>query len=193
MNIYDIYEEVLSNKRKRFPNKFWANENSKENGILLLRYIVKKNKLTEKEIQDINLNKLTKDFKLTGLYQLYNKKLLCLLKDSFPNIKFVNYYEKEEYKKRRSEITKNFSPEQWNRIKHGIKHNRYSQEYAEKLSKQKQGELNYSAKLKTEQVIEIRKKWSTGNYSTQSLGNLYGVKRQTIADIVYCRTWKHLL
>lgn len=191
--IYEIYEDVLNNKRKRFPLGFWTKEDSKENGILLLKYIVAKNKLNKKQIQDISVNKLTMEFKLRGLYDLYNKNLLCLLKDCFPNIEFIKYYEKKEYKQRHSETIKNLSPEKWDRIRYGIRNNRYTKEYGEKLSKQKQGELNYSAKLKEEQVIDIRRKWETGNYTTTTLGELYNVKRQTIADIVYNRTWKHLL
>lgn len=193
MDLYNIYEDVLSGKRKRFPCKFWDNGNSKEDGLNLLRYIVKKHQLTTEQIQEINLKQLTQDFKLSGLYRIYNKNLINLLSDGFPDIDFIEYYYRESYKKKRSDTAKKFSPETWARIKHGIRHNRYNEEYARKLSETKQGELNYSAKLKSSQVIEIRKKWETGNYSTEALGNMYGVKRQTIADVVYNRTWKHLL
>lgn len=192
-NIYEIYENVLNNKLKRFPSGFWKNKNSRQNGIMLLRYIVKKLELTDYQIQEINVEQLTLDFKLRGLYLLYDNDLMSILEDSFPNLKFTKYYYRESYRNKQSKIIKNLSKEKWENIKNGIRNNRYTPEYGEKLSKLKRGELNYLAKLKSSQVIEIRQKWKTGNYTTTSLGNIYGVKRQTIADIVYERTWKHLL
>jgi len=74
----------------------------------------------------------------------------------------------------------------------GIREKRYCKEYAKKLSDGKLGELNPQHKLKTEQVIEIKKLWNIGTYTTTSLGESFGVKRQTIADIVYGRTWKQV-
>jgi len=68
----------------------------------------------------------------------------------------------------------------------------YSREYLKKLSNKKIGELNPSHKLTIENVIEIKKLWSLGDYTTTSLGKKFNISRQSIADIVYGRTWKHL-
>lgn len=70
--------------------------------------------------------------------------------------------------------------------------NNYSKEYLKKLSDTKLGELNPQHKLNVGKVIEIKKLWSYGFYTTASLGEKFGIKRQTIADIVYGRTWKQV-
>lgn len=54
------------------------------------------------------------------------------------------------------------------------------------------GEKNPQSKLKRNEVIEIRKKYATGKYTTQQLGDEYGVTRHSIGDIVKFRKWKHV-
>ena len=49
------------------------------------------------------------------------------------------------------------------------------------------GELNHAHKLTTEQVIEIRYKYSTGEYSYNQLAREYGVSKTNIINIVYMR------
>jgi len=68
----------------------------------------------------------------------------------------------------------------------------YSEEYLKKLSITKTGELNPSHKLTVEQVKEVKRLWKLGIYTTASLGAEFNISRQSIADIVYGRTWKHL-
>lgn len=48
------------------------------------------------------------------------------------------------------------------------------------------------AKLNDKQVIEIRKKYSTGSYTFKSLSEQYPVSAQMISDIVKRKNWTHL-
>lgn len=52
------------------------------------------------------------------------------------------------------------------------------------------GEVHCHAKLRAEQVIDIRRTYEGGGHSQQSLADIYGVKRTTIQSIVNGRTWK---
>jgi len=54
------------------------------------------------------------------------------------------------------------------------------------------GEKNPSAKLTINQVIEIREKYTSGNYSYSDLGKEYGVDRMHIGSIIRRKTWKHI-
>ncbi|PLR99567.1 hypothetical protein [Bacillus sp. T33-2] len=85
-------------------------------------------------------------------------------------------------------------------ILYGIRNNRYTPEYAAKLSASQTGSKNNQAKLTDEQVIQIRQEYSLAlqegyaKFETQRiLAKKYGVKRPTISDIVLCKTWKHIL
>lgn len=60
------------------------------------------------------------------------------------------------------------------------------------LSDRKLGEKNPRSILTTDKVLQIKKLWSTGNYTPTILGAKFGVARQTITDIVKGRTWKHI-
>lgn len=55
------------------------------------------------------------------------------------------------------------------------------------------GERAANAKLKEDQVIEIRRSWEAGELSQHALARKYGVTLTTINSIVNCRTWRHLL
>jgi hypothetical protein len=98
----------------------------------------------------------------------------------------------DETKRKISEAQKNLSDEKRERINYGIRNNRYSEAYAQKLSFSKIGETNPQSKLTEDKVIKIKELWNTGYYSTTVLGGKFGVSRQSIADIVYGRTWKYL-
>lgn len=56
----------------------------------------------------------------------------------------------------------------------------------------KPGELNAAHKLKDNQVVEIRNKYASGNYSLKNISKEYGVYYTTIHKIVKHLTWKHL-
>lgn len=190
-DIYEIYNDVYNKRRKRFPNGFFTDKNGKETGIKLLQYIVNELKMTETEIQNISSIELNSVFKLDGLYRMYDYNLLQILKDAFPEIKFIEYYNREPYREMHSKITKNLSEEKWNNIKNGIRTNRYTEEYGKKLSDSQLGELNSSAKLKNEDIPKIRLMRTQG-HSAIEIGGSFGVSRQTINDIIAGRTWKHL-
>lgn len=55
------------------------------------------------------------------------------------------------------------------------------------------GEKAGCAKLKTRQVIKIRKTYVRGKISQQKLADRYGVSRGLIGHIVRGRSWRHLL
>lgn len=55
------------------------------------------------------------------------------------------------------------------------------------------GELSSSAKLTNQQAIEIRNLWASGNYRIVDLERLFNVSSRIIIDVVYNRTFRHLL
>jgi hypothetical protein len=54
------------------------------------------------------------------------------------------------------------------------------------------GENQHSAKLNTAAVLEIRKLWATGKFTTVALGEMYGVNNSTIGRVVRRETWTHI-
>ncbi len=54
------------------------------------------------------------------------------------------------------------------------------------------GERNPSCKLTEKQVIEIREKYETGNFTMKQLGDIYGVDAGHINNIQKRKTWKHI-
>jgi hypothetical protein len=65
--------------------------------------------------------------------------------------------------------------------------------YKSGLKRKKQGELNGCSKLTENEVINIRKEFSTGKYTHAELGKIYNTSRENIGDIVRGQRWKHLL
>ena len=51
------------------------------------------------------------------------------------------------------------------------------------------GEKNGHAKLVKEQVLEIKKKYNTGRYTQQQLGDEYGVLQSSISSIIKGVNW----
>ena len=58
-------------------------------------------------------------------------------------------------------------------------------------SGEKSGVFLYS-KLKKKDVLEIRSKYLTGNYSYKELGKMFGVDKTQIGGIVRRKHWKHI-
>jgi uncharacterized membrane protein len=48
------------------------------------------------------------------------------------------------------------------------------------------------AKLRAEDVIEIREKYNTDKFTYKNLSKIYKVSKGTIGDIVKYRSWKHI-
>lgn len=67
-----------------------------------------------------------------------------------------------------------------------------NKDYLNKLSKANRGENAKNHKVTEDDVREIKRLWETGAYSTTALADKYPISRQSVADIVYGRTWKHL-
>lgn len=59
-------------------------------------------------------------------------------------------------------------------------------------NRQPRGEDQGSAKLTTEQVREIRRRYALGGISQQALGNEYGINQRTVSKIVRQSAWKHI-
>jgi predicted XRE-type DNA-binding protein len=54
------------------------------------------------------------------------------------------------------------------------------------------GEKAGRAKLKTNEVIQIRELYSTGKYTQWDLSDLFGVERSVISRVTASKTWRHL-
>lgn len=54
------------------------------------------------------------------------------------------------------------------------------------------GEKHPRAKLTESDVVEIRKLYSTGEYSQQDLAKVYGINRANISTVVRNTSWKHV-
>jgi hypothetical protein len=54
------------------------------------------------------------------------------------------------------------------------------------------GEIHGHAKLTEIEVLEIRDKYATNNYTQQQLGDEYNVSHVHISDIINKKKWKHI-
>lgn len=61
------------------------------------------------------------------------------------------------------------------------------------LKTPKKGEENNKSKLKENDVREIRKLFSTGNYSKSELGRMFGVTASAVYYIIKNKTWKDVV
>lgn len=193
-NPIDIYKDILNGKRLRFPKNFW-DDKGKEKSDIIFKYLIEE--ILEWDSNELieNFNyEIVSNYKLTSPYcNYYNRSLGNLINSIYPDLlKGGRIPVSEDTCKKISIAQLNLSKEKRENIIIGIRENRYCEEYAKKLSETKIGESNPNHKLKAEQVIKIRNLWVTGNYSCIKLQDMFGVKRQTISDIVYNRTWKHL-
>lgn len=190
----EVYKSILRGESKRFPKNFWV-DGGKEKFVLIVRYLIEEVMgLTEKEALETVRGETMIRYKLGTPYNLfYHRGIRRILEDVYQKkLEGERLPHTEATKAKLSERQKNLTPEKRENKRRGMRENRYCEEYAEKLSVTKEGEKNPQHKLKKEQVQEIKALWGKGNYTTTTLGLKYGVGRQTIADIVYGRTWKHL-
>jgi hypothetical protein len=56
----------------------------------------------------------------------------------------------------------------------------------------KPGEANPGAKLTTEQVMEIRRAYASGEANQRQLGDRYGVSQVKISQIILRKSWAHI-
>lgn len=64
--------------------------------------------------------------------------------------------------------------------------------YANGLMNPPKGEKHHNHKLKTKEVIKIRKLYSKNRMSMIKISKLYNVNRKTISKIINRLTWKHV-
>lgn len=188
------YKEILNGTRKRFTRNTWKS-NQEEKAKIVMKYLFEEILKwdTDKIMSDLNYEIISK-YKLTTIYDtVYNSSVGNIIKLVYPNV--LTSKKIPVSKKTRMKLSiahKNLSKEKRDNILKGMRENRYCKEYAKKLSDTKLGELNPQHKLKAEQVRKIKIMWKAGNHTCSTLGDMFGVKRQTIADIVYDRTWKNV-
>jgi len=56
----------------------------------------------------------------------------------------------------------------------------------------RKGSSHFNSKLNKEIVMEIRKLYRTGNYSSRDLGKMFNIAYQTAWGIATRKTWKHV-
>lgn len=98
----------------------------------------------------------------------------------------------EETRRKLSLANRKLSEQSRANILYGIRHNRYTPEYAKKLSDTKLGEINPQAILTADDVREIRRLYRPYKCSQYKLAEMYGVGRSTIQDIIERKTWAHI-
>jgi hypothetical protein len=54
------------------------------------------------------------------------------------------------------------------------------------------GENHICAKITNEDVYKIRRLSENENLTRKEIGNMFGLSRQAVTDIIYRRTWKHI-
>lgn len=60
------------------------------------------------------------------------------------------------------------------------------------LGKHHAGENHYKAKLTCDQVLEIRRLFSTGKYSKAEIGRMFGIDKDHAINIINNKSWKTL-
>ncbi len=193
-NAIEIYKEILQRKRLRFPKFFFENK-GEEKANAIFRYLFEQELQWNKEQVIDKLDYfIIKKYKLTSIFnRFYKHKIGFLIRSIYPNsFKGKRRPMQKITKEKISLAQKNLSPEKRQNITNGRREIGSCEQYIKKLSDTKSGELNPQHKLKAEQVIEIKRLWATNIYTTASLGEMFNISRQSIADIVYGRTWKHI-
>jgi hypothetical protein len=56
-----------------------------------------------------------------------------------------------------------------------------------------QGEANGTTVLSEDEVVEVRQRYLTGNYSYGDLAAKFGVRKSTIQMVLNCMNWRWLL
>lgn len=54
------------------------------------------------------------------------------------------------------------------------------------------GERNHNAKITSDQVLEIRSLYHTGNFSQCELAARFGIRQPQVSAIILLRSWSHL-
>jgi len=98
----------------------------------------------------------------------------------------------DETKKKMSKTKKNMSAEIKKKMSKAHKGLKAGVETKKKMSKSRKGEGNFNTKLAESQILEIRAKYATGNYTKVRLANEYGVNGTNIYYIVNCKSWRHI-
>lgn len=73
-----------------------------------------------------------------------------------------------------------------------LKNRPISAEIKDIISKNCRGEKQWNAKFSDADILEIRKKWDNKEASQSELAKQYGVKRNTINQIVNRKRWTHI-
>lgn len=68
----------------------------------------------------------------------------------------------------------------------------YGRTHTEEIKNNSRGENNKKSKLTVIEVLEIRQKYATGNYTHQELADMYNITRWNVTHILNRRTWNHI-
>ncbi|PLS19444.1 hypothetical protein CVD28_03240 [Bacillus sp. M6-12] len=105
----------------------------------------------------------------------------------------LNTYEADEsFRQKKREGYKNMSEQGRENLMKGIKQNRYSKNWSDKLSTTKKGQNNPQTILNPSIVRTIREEYALRHFTQKALADYYNVGRTTIADIVNYRTWNEI-
>lgn len=73
-----------------------------------------------------------------------------------------------------------------------LKNRIISSQIQENISEGCRGEKQWNAKFSDSDILDIRKRWNDGDCSQSELARQYGVKRNTINQIVHRKRWTHI-
>lgn len=105
----------------------------------------------------------------------------------------VNSYDVDDaFIEKRRQAFYNMSEEAKFNFYKGMRENRYTKEWSDKISDAKKGENNPRSVLTPKIVEEIRYQYAKREVTQKSLADTYNVGRTTIADIVNYRTWNEI-
>lgn len=83
---------------------------------------------------------------------------------------------------------------EWSSYSDNMRHSwRNLKSYRNRKLSLPRGEESFKAKLKAEQVIEIRRLYAAGGVSQQKLAQRYGVSKPAIRALITRKTWAHLV
>jgi hypothetical protein len=139
--------------------------------------------------KSISLHKLLLQANNTDKVFIKDKDHTNLRKD---NLTLNSYEVDDALRELKRKSYKNMSDEGKLNLLEGIRMNRYSKDWSDKLATHKKGKKNPNTVLNVNKVREIREDYALRKFTQQALADKYGVGRTTIADIVNYRTWNEI-
>lgn len=161
-----------------------------------ISYIKGENKKTGKKYSYFYSNK-DKLYLHKLILQCEKNDIVYFKDDDYTNIRknnlTINTYEADDkFVETCKNTFKNMSEDAKEKFYRGMRENRYTKDWSDKLSSNKKGEKNPSALLTAKIVADIRYQYANSQGTQQSIADEYNVARTTIADILNYRTWNEV-